>query len=95
MTFIRKPYDFRLAQRLIIDNGLPEKFARRLAVGRLIIKIKKEKRTHGSRRVDAQSTSRCCGLCRTCVLRRESAEQSPDSSFIFLNRSSWKGSGTC
>jgi predicted phosphodiesterase len=33
MTFIRKPYDFRLAQRLIIDNGLPEKFARRLAVG--------------------------------------------------------------
>jgi diadenosine tetraphosphatase ApaH/serine/threonine PP2A family protein phosphatase len=33
MQFIRKPYDFRLAQRLIIDNGLPEKFARRLAVG--------------------------------------------------------------
>ena len=33
MTFVRKAYDFRLAQRLIIDNGLPEKFARRLAVG--------------------------------------------------------------
>jgi predicted phosphodiesterase len=33
MTFVRKPYDFRLAQRMIIDNGLPEKFARRLAVG--------------------------------------------------------------
>src|SRR5262249_33093822 len=33
MTFIRNPYDFRRAQRLIIDNGLPEKFARRLAVG--------------------------------------------------------------
>ncbi|MFH0939397.1 MAG: metallophosphoesterase family protein [Planctomycetota bacterium] len=33
ITFIRKPYDFRLTQRLIIDNGLPEKFARRLAVG--------------------------------------------------------------
>lgn len=33
ITFIRKPYDIRQAQRLIIDNGLPEKFARRLAVG--------------------------------------------------------------
>ena len=33
MTFIRKPYDIRQAQRMIIDNGLPEKFARRLAVG--------------------------------------------------------------
>ena len=33
MTFFRKPYDYRLAQKLIIDNGLPEKFARRLAVG--------------------------------------------------------------
>jgi predicted phosphodiesterase len=33
MTFIRKPYDFRRAQQLIIDNGLPEKFARRLALG--------------------------------------------------------------
>ena len=33
MTFIRKPYDFRQAQKLIVDNGLPEKFARRLALG--------------------------------------------------------------
>ncbi|MCY3022575.1 MAG: metallophosphoesterase family protein [Planctomycetota bacterium] len=33
VTFVRKPYDFRLAGKLIIDNGLPEKFARRLAVG--------------------------------------------------------------
>ena len=28
MQFIRKPYDFRLAQRLIIESGLPEKFTR-------------------------------------------------------------------
>jgi len=33
MTFIRKPYDFRKAQAKIIESGLPEKFARRLAVG--------------------------------------------------------------
>ena len=33
MTFIRKPYDYKLSQKLIIDNGLPEKFARRLALG--------------------------------------------------------------
>lgn len=33
VSFIRKPYDIRAAQRAIIDNGLPEKFARRLAVG--------------------------------------------------------------
>ena len=33
MTFIRKPYDFRQAQKLIVENGLPEKFARRLALG--------------------------------------------------------------
>jgi predicted phosphodiesterase len=33
MTFVRRPYDIRAAQRAIIDNGLPEKFARRLAVG--------------------------------------------------------------
>ncbi len=33
MTFIRRPYDIRQAQRAIIDSGLPEKFARRLAVG--------------------------------------------------------------
>ncbi len=33
MTFFRKQYDIRAAQRSIIDNGLPEKFARRLAVG--------------------------------------------------------------
>lgn len=33
MTFIRQPYDLRSAQRAIIENGLPEKFARRLAVG--------------------------------------------------------------
>ncbi|HLX65065.1 MAG TPA: metallophosphoesterase family protein [Planctomycetota bacterium] len=33
MTFIRKPYDYKQAQQLIIDNGLPEKFARRLALG--------------------------------------------------------------
>jgi hypothetical protein len=33
MTFVRKPYDYKLAQKLIIDAGLPEKFARRLAVG--------------------------------------------------------------
>jgi hypothetical protein len=33
MTFVRKPYDFRAAQQKIIDNGLPEKFAHRLAVG--------------------------------------------------------------
>ena len=33
MTFIRKPYDFRRAQKLIIESGLPEKFARRLSVG--------------------------------------------------------------
>ncbi len=33
MTFIRKPYDYRRAQQLITDNGLPEKFARRLALG--------------------------------------------------------------
>lgn len=33
MTFVRKPYDFRKAQEKIIESGLPEKFARRLAVG--------------------------------------------------------------
>jgi len=33
VTFVRRPYDIRAAQRAIIDNGLPEKFARRLAVG--------------------------------------------------------------
>ncbi len=33
MTLVRRPYDIRAAQRAIIDNGLPEKFARRLAVG--------------------------------------------------------------
>jgi predicted phosphodiesterase len=33
MTFVRKPYDFRKAQQSIIQNGLPEKFARRLALG--------------------------------------------------------------
>jgi len=33
MTYIRKPYDIPKAQRAIIDNGLPEKFARRLSVG--------------------------------------------------------------
>jgi predicted phosphodiesterase len=33
MTFVRKPYDYRRAQRLIMESGLPEKFARRLAVG--------------------------------------------------------------
>ncbi len=33
MTYIRRPYDIREAQRAIIDNGLPEKFARRLAIG--------------------------------------------------------------
>jgi len=33
MTYVRRPYDIRQAQRAIIDNGLPEKFARRLAVG--------------------------------------------------------------
>jgi hypothetical protein len=33
MTFIRKPYDFRRSQQLIVENGLPEKFARRLALG--------------------------------------------------------------
>ena len=29
MQFIRKPYDYKLAQQLIIDSGLPEKFTRR------------------------------------------------------------------
>lgn len=33
MTFVRIPYDLRAAQRAIIENGLPEKFARRLALG--------------------------------------------------------------
>lgn len=33
MTFVRKPYDYRKTQAKIIENGLPEKFARRLAVG--------------------------------------------------------------
>ncbi|HTL53889.1 MAG TPA: metallophosphoesterase family protein [Planctomycetota bacterium] len=33
MTFVRIPYDLRAAQRQIIENGLPEKFARRLALG--------------------------------------------------------------
>lgn len=33
MQFIRKPYDFRKAQAKIIESGLPEKFARRLALG--------------------------------------------------------------
>ena len=33
MTFVRRPYDLRLAQKKIIESGLPEKFARRLAVG--------------------------------------------------------------
>jgi len=33
MTFIRKEYDVKLAQRRIIEAGLPEKFARRLAIG--------------------------------------------------------------
>ena len=33
MTFFRKPYDVKAAQRAIIEAGLPEKFARRLAVG--------------------------------------------------------------
>ena len=33
MTFVRKEYDLKLAQRRIIEAGLPEKFARRLALG--------------------------------------------------------------
>lgn len=33
VTFVRRPYDIRMAQRAILDNALPEKFARRLAVG--------------------------------------------------------------
>lgn len=33
VSFVRRPYDIRQTQRTIIDNGLPEKFARRLAVG--------------------------------------------------------------
>jgi predicted phosphodiesterase len=33
MTFVRRPYDIRAAQHAIEENGLPEKFARRLAVG--------------------------------------------------------------
>ena len=33
MTFVRKEYDVKLAQRRIIEAGLPEKFARRLSIG--------------------------------------------------------------
>ena len=33
MTFVRRPYDISSAQRPIIENGFPEKFARRLAIG--------------------------------------------------------------
>lgn len=33
VTFARRPYDIKAAQRAIIHSGLPEKFARRLAVG--------------------------------------------------------------
>ena len=33
MTFFRQPYDIRSAQNAILEAGLPEKFARRLAAG--------------------------------------------------------------
>jgi predicted phosphodiesterase len=33
ITYVRLPYEIRQAQSAIIDNDLPEKFARRLAVG--------------------------------------------------------------
>ena len=33
VTFVRKPYDVVAAQRLIVQAGLPEKFARRLSAG--------------------------------------------------------------
>jgi len=33
MTFVRKEYDIKLAQRRIIEANLPEKFARRLSIG--------------------------------------------------------------
>lgn len=33
ITFYRKPYDYKRAQRTILDNKLPERFARRLAIG--------------------------------------------------------------
>jgi predicted phosphodiesterase len=33
VTFVRKPYDVVAAQRVIVQAGLPEKFARRLSAG--------------------------------------------------------------
>ncbi len=33
MSFVRRPYDIKATQRAIIEAALPEKFARRLAVG--------------------------------------------------------------